>query len=103
MMVALSQKIKLTRAIETLSRARLYLAQSNFGLAREDVQSAQDLLVELHDETGDNVLAQAISRLDLALNNLPEFPVIASGDLGNCLANFDDGQASESNNGNLHT
>jgi hypothetical protein len=80
-LIALKREIKLTRAIETLSRARLYLSQSNFGLAREDVQSAHDLLVELQNETEDKALAQTISRLDLALNNLPDFPVVAAGDL----------------------
>ena len=79
--VALKHEVTLTRAIETLSRARLYLSQSNFGLARADVQSAHDLLVEMQNETEDDVIAQAISRLELALNNLPDFPVVASGDL----------------------
>ena len=80
-MIALRREIKLTRTIETLARARLYLSQSNFGLAREDIQTAHDLLVELQNETEDNVLAQTISRLDLALTNLPDFPVVAAGDL----------------------
>lgn len=80
-MIALKREIKLTRAIETLARARLYLAQSNFGLAREDIKSAYDLLVQLQNEAQDNALAQTISRLELALNNLPDFPVVASGDL----------------------
>ena len=80
-MIALTREVKLTRAIENLSRARLYLAQSNFGLAREDVQSAHDLLVEMQNESEEATLTQAISRLDLALNNLPDFPVVASGDL----------------------
>jgi len=64
-----------------LARARLYLAESNFGLAREDVRSARELLVELEAGSNDEVLTQAISRLDLALGNLPAFPVVASGDL----------------------
>ena len=80
-MIALRREIKLTRTIETLARARLYLSQSNFGLAREDIQTAHDLLVELQNETEDDVLAQTISRLDLALTNLPDFPVVAAGDL----------------------
>jgi hypothetical protein len=64
-----------------LGRARLYLAQSNFGLAREDVNSARDLLVTLQTETKDEARGQAIARLDLALGNLPAFPVVAAGDL----------------------
>jgi hypothetical protein len=64
-----------------LGRARLYLAQSTFGLAREDVNSARELLVSLQAETDDEALDQAIMRLDLALGNLPAFPVVAAGDL----------------------
>ncbi len=77
----LNQEVMMTRALDTLARARLYLAQSNFGLAKADVQSARDLLVELQSQTSDETLTQAISRLDMALGNLPDFPVVASGDL----------------------
>ncbi|MEB2333932.1 MAG: helix-hairpin-helix domain-containing protein [Anaerolineaceae bacterium] len=79
-LVKLNQEIKMTRVLDMLARARLYLSQSNFGLAKEDIQSARDLLVELQSQSGDAAQAQAVSRLDLALSNLPEFPVIASGD-----------------------
>lgn len=77
----LNQQVMMARALDMLARARLYLAQSNFGLAKEDVQSARDVLAELQSQSGDEILAQAITRLDLALDNLPTFPVIASGDL----------------------
>lgn len=80
-LLALKHEILLTRALDTLARARLYLAQSNFGLAKADVQAAHDLLLNLQTDAADEVLAQATSRLDLALGNLPEFPVVASGDL----------------------
>ncbi|MCL4260255.1 MAG: hypothetical protein KJZ52_06485, partial [Anaerolineales bacterium] len=80
-LVKLNQEIKMTRVLDMLARARLYLSQSNFGLAKEDVQSARDLLVELQSQSGDAAQTQAVSRLDLALSNLPELPVIASGDL----------------------
>ena len=80
----LTRQITLTRAIEILSRGRLYLSQSNFGQARLDVQSARDLLVGLQAEFPEDqqpVLATVVSRLDLALGNLPAFPVIAVDDL----------------------
>ena len=77
----LKHEVMMTRALDTLARARLYLAQSNFGLAKIDVQSAHDLLTELQAETKEEILSQVITRLDLALNNLPDFPVVASGDL----------------------
>jgi hypothetical protein len=63
-------------------RARGYIwRKAIFGLAKTDVQTARDLLAELQAEKNDAVLAQAIARLDLALGNLPDFPVVASGDL----------------------
>lgn len=80
-LTALRREVMFARAFDILGRARLYLAQSNFGLAKTDVQSARDLLAELQAEKNDPALAQAIARLDLTLGNLPEFPVVASGDL----------------------
>jgi hypothetical protein len=80
-LLELKHEVMTTRALDMLGRARVYLAQSNFGLAKEDVQDARDLLAELHNETNDEVLLQVMDRLDLALENLPAFPVVASGDL----------------------
>ena len=80
-LLALKNEITMTRVLDLLARARLYLAQSNFGLAKEDVLSAHDLLAELQEDTNDEILMQAVDRLELALNNLPGFPVVASGDL----------------------
>ncbi|MFN3490676.1 MAG: hypothetical protein ACK40V_00480 [Anaerolineales bacterium] len=80
-LLELKHEVMLARAFDMLGRARLYLSQSNFGLAQADVQSARDLLFELSIETNDEVLKQVVSRLDLALGNLPQFPVVASGDL----------------------
>lgn len=80
-LLALKNEVTLTRVLDLLARARLYLAQSNFGLAKADVQSARDLLAELQASAADEAQAQAVERLDFALDNLPEFPVIASGDL----------------------
>jgi TolA-binding protein len=78
------RQVTLSRAIEMLSRARLYLFESNFGLARLDVQSARDLLLSLQgDIAGDKeaALQKVIARLDRSLENLPAFPVIAADDL----------------------
>jgi hypothetical protein len=83
-MLELKREIALTRSIEFLSRARLYLSESNFGLAKDDVQAARDVLIELQSadpEYKPGALKQVITRLDLALGNLPAFPVIASGDV----------------------
>ena len=80
-LLQLKHEVMFTRALDMLGRARLYLAQSNFGLAREDVKSARDLLVVLQTEAEDEARGQAIARLGLALGNLPAFPVVAAGDL----------------------
>jgi len=80
-LLELKHEVMLARAFDMLGRARLYLSQSNFGLAQEDVQSARDVLFTLANETNDEVLNQVVARLDLALGNLPQFPVVASGDL----------------------
>jgi 2-C-methyl-D-erythritol 4-phosphate cytidylyltransferase len=80
-LLQLKHEVVYTRALDMLGRARLYLAQSNFGLAREDVKSAHDLLQTLQAEDDNATLDQAIARLDLVLGNLPAFPVVASGDL----------------------
>jgi uncharacterized coiled-coil protein SlyX len=80
----LERQIKWLKALELLSRARLFMYQSNFGLARQDVQAARDLLapvqaaapIELVDD-----LNAVLLRLDLALSNLPDFPVAASDDI----------------------
>jgi uncharacterized protein YoxC len=80
-LVQLRHEVMMTRALDVLGRARLYLAQSNFGSAREDIRAARDLLAELEAETGDQVLGEVIQRLNLALGNLPQFPVVAAGDL----------------------
>ena len=79
-----ARQIRLMKAMELLSRARLFLYQSNFGLAKQDVQTARDLLVlvqpsALKPLTED--LTEIILRLNLVLNNLPDFPVAASDDL----------------------
>lgn len=80
-LLQLKHEVMFTRSMDMLGRARLYLAQSNFGLAREDVKSARDLLATLQAEAKDEARGQAIARLDMALGNLPAFPVVAAGDL----------------------
>ena len=82
--VELVLQIKKLKSMELLSRARLFLYQSNFGLARADVQTARDLLAEIQPDESDLLdaeIAQTITRLDLVLKNLPSFPVAASDDL----------------------
>jgi len=80
-LLQLKREVMFTRALDMLGRARLYLAQSNFGLAREDVKSARELLGTLQAENDDKVFDRAIERLDMVMGNLPAFPVVAAGDL----------------------
>ena len=80
----LERQIALLKSMELLSRARLFLYQSNFGLARQDVLFARELLAGIQPgapEPFDEEIAAALLRLDLVLDNLPFFPVAASDDL----------------------
>lgn len=83
-LIELTYQSKLLKTMELLSRARLFLYQSNFGLARQDVQVARDVLAELQltaPESKQQDVSEALFRLDLVLKNLPNFPVAASDDL----------------------
>ena len=80
----LSMQVSLTRAIELLSRSRLYLSDSNFGLAKTDLQNCRNLLFTLLDQLPadqNNALKVVIERLDKAISNLPAYPVVAVYDV----------------------
>jgi hypothetical protein len=80
----LTYQADLLQAMEMLARGRLFLYQSNFGLARLDVQAARDVIAGLAStapQSKQKDLSEALFRLDLALKNLPDFPVAASDDL----------------------
>ena len=80
----LDLQIKIMKSMELLSRARLFLYQSNFGMAKQDIQIARDLLATIVSngtETTSTELVEVVQRLDLCLSRLPEFPVVASDDL----------------------
>jgi len=80
----LDRQINLLKGMELLSRARLFMYQSNFGLARQDVQIARDLLAEVQPgaaQPSADKLNAVVQRLDMTLSNLPDFPVAASDDL----------------------
>lgn len=80
----LERQINILKAMELLSRARLFMYQSNFGLARQDVSIARELLAEVQPDAPEEIaddLEEVVSRLDLVLSDLPNFPVAASDDL----------------------
>ena len=84
LLAEMETRLTLTRAIELISRSRLYLSDSNFGLAKEDLRSARDLLYPLLEVLpGEQVgaLKTVIERLDMALSNLPAYPVVAVYDV----------------------
>lgn len=76
----LRYQIDLTRTADYLSRARLYLSQSNNSLARADVLSARNLLSQLSAAAPTEqvyAMNEAINNLDRALSNLPAYPAVA--------------------------
>lgn len=80
----LKRQIDILKAMELLSRARLFMYQSNFGLARQDIQIAHDLLATVQEDAPNSLasdLKEVVRRLDLVLSDLPNFPVAASDDL----------------------
>lgn len=80
----LERQLNLLKAMELLSRARLFMYQSNFGLARQDVQIAREVLASVRPDTPKDLapaLNEVLQRLDMTLSNLPNFPVAASDDL----------------------
>ncbi len=83
-MAQMDEQLTLTRSLELLARSRLYLSQSNFGLAQTDIAEARALLYSLLPKISadqSDGLKVVISRLDLALGNLPQYPVVAVYDV----------------------
>jgi TolA-binding protein len=80
----LRRELQLVKAMEYLTRARISLIANNAGSAQSDIQAAHDLLTALESLVPDyqtSALQAIVSRLDLALGNLPDSPVLASDDL----------------------
>jgi hypothetical protein len=80
----MDEQLTLTRALELLSRSRLYLSQNNYGMARADVLAARNLLLPLVGSVSAQKadgLRVVIDRLDMALRNLPAYPVVSVFDV----------------------
>jgi predicted RNase H-like nuclease (RuvC/YqgF family) len=80
----LERQVNLLKSMELLSRARLFMYQSNFGLAEQDIQIARNVLASVQRDAPDELaedLDTVLLHLDFALSNLPSFPVAASDDL----------------------
>ncbi len=82
-LVAVRADVKVLKAMELLTRARLQLAQDNLGTATTEVQEARNVLLALgatipvHQQ---NALTAIVQRLDLGLANLPDAPRLAADD-----------------------
>ncbi|MDR3577529.1 MAG: hypothetical protein P4L50_27005 [Anaerolineaceae bacterium] len=80
----LQMQVKLLQAMELLNRSRLYLLQSNFGLASSDVDGARQILEALQPilpSYQQEAVGLWIQRLNLAISNLPAYPILAGDDL----------------------
>jgi len=83
-LVILRQELELLKAMELITRARVSMGQGNTGLARDDLQSAHDLLTALSADVTPaqaEYLSNVIARLELALKNLSGSPSLAAQDL----------------------
>ncbi|MDH3308174.1 MAG: hypothetical protein OEO77_11730 [Acidimicrobiia bacterium] len=79
-----SRQVEVLRSMELLSRARLFLYQANYGLARADVQVARTVLADVQATYPDwqpDVMTEVLFRVDKASTALPLFPVAASDDI----------------------
>ncbi|MBI9048973.1 MAG: helix-hairpin-helix domain-containing protein [Anaerolineaceae bacterium] len=83
-MSTLEYNLMTNRAIQLLSRANLYLSQSNYGLARQDALTAYSLLdgyIEQAPVDKQLFLEMVVDRIEMAIYNLPSYPVIAANDV----------------------
>ena len=82
--VELRAEVGLLKTMSLMSRSRAYLIQKNYDLALEDAENAlvvlQGVQADLPEEKA-GVVDGLVERLRLAVNNLPDNPVLASDDL----------------------
>jgi hypothetical protein len=83
-LAVLGRELNILKAMELLSRSRLNLIQNNAGLARQDIEAARQLLFRLREEVPEDhkqIVTLWVQRLELALANLKDAPVVAATDL----------------------
>jgi len=76
--------LQLLKAMQLLTRSRISMAESNLGLAEEDVRAARLLLASIAGDVPPyqvETLSAIVARLDAALSNLPPRPILAAEDL----------------------
>jgi hypothetical protein len=80
----LRQELELLKVMELITRVRVSIGQENFGLAKEDLLVAQELITKLSSEVSVNqadYLADISQRLALAAKNLTITPDLVNEDL----------------------
>ncbi len=72
------------KVMELLTRARFDLYQNNLGLARQDIQSARDIVLVIQSQVPEDQsgsVTTILTQLASALDKLPAFPVAASDEI----------------------
>lgn len=80
----LARRLQLLRAMELVTRARLWLIQDNLGQAAEDVAQARDIVaavIEGAPEEEAEALQPILDRLDQVLEDVRTAPLVAADDL----------------------
>jgi hypothetical protein len=78
------QDLQLFKVLLQINRSRLFLVQDNYGLAKQELNLADDLLNTLllsATEEQENVILLWDARLNLAIGHLPDNPILANDDL----------------------
>ncbi len=80
----LYREVQMVKAMELLTRSRIFLVRNDMGKARQDVQDAYDLLAELRPLTyGEQqaALEDILTRLDLVLQDFTRNPALLQDDM----------------------
>ena len=83
-LTVLQYDVMILKAMESLTRARLFLSQENVGLASEEILAARDMLLILKGMVPDfqkDAVQAILDRLDLSRDNLTAAPTVAVDDL----------------------
>ena len=79
----LQQEIAIFKILLQINRSRLFLVQDNLGLAEQELLIADEMFESLSEISPENEeeIASWNARLNLAINHLPNNPVLANDDL----------------------
>lgn len=77
----LQNELTLVKIMTLLTRAQQSLLHSNFGLAKNDLLAAQELLYDFQDEDTETQIEEVIQHLEAATDQLPENPDLAANEL----------------------